>query len=128
MDSDVVFNCGSESVINHNLFELRFFICLCRFGEKINNCRSVKRVRRSVKRVGRNFLYSVWILRTIFEKFRIHWGYYVQFFGEFRILAVECVQYGVQVEFRREYVRIICDHVSTEREAAGDGDGKSKNR
>ena len=56
----------------------------------------------------------MWILRTIF--------------GEFRILAVECVQYGVQVEFRREYVRIICDHVSTEREAAGDGDGKSKNR
>ena len=86
MDSDVVFNCGSESVINHNLFELRFFICLCRFGEKINNCRSVKRVRRSVKRVGRNFLYSVWILRTIFEKFRIHWGYYVQFLANFVFL------------------------------------------
>ena len=86
MDSDVVFNCGSESVINHNLFELRFFICLRRFGEKINNCRSVKRVRRSVKRVARIFLYSVWILRTIFEKFRIHWGYYVQFLANFVFL------------------------------------------
>ena len=62
----------------------------------------------------RKISYSLGILRTIF--------------GEFRILAVECVQYGVQVEFRREYVRVICDHVSTEREAAGDGDGKSKNR
>ena len=50
----------------------------------------------------------------------------VHYLGNFVFLWIQSTQYGVQVEFRREYVRIICNHVSIEPEAAGDGDGESK--
>jgi hypothetical protein len=78
MDSDVVFNCGSESVIEHNLIELRFFICLSRFRENIKISKSVKREVRNIFRIHwrdsvqflMNFVF-LWIQSTFFGKFRI---------------------------------------------------------
>ena len=86
MDSDVVFNCGSENVVYHNLLELRFFICLSRFRENI-------KISKSVTRGGRS-------------EFRIHWGDRVQILGIF-VFCGYGVQFFVNFVFCGDGVQIL---------------------